>query len=83
MHCAHTFSSQVFTNVVAWGDQMDLGSLMNKFREFWNRAPENVTPAEFTITADGASSSGVHRSSRAVREEENECAIGELPNAAR
>ena len=69
--------------MVAWDDQMDLGSLVNKFWEFLNRAPENDTPAEFTITADGASGSGVPSSSRAVREEENECAIGGLRNAAR
>ena len=83
VHCVHTLSSQVCTNVVAWDDQMDLGSLVHKFLEFSNRAPEKATPAEFTITADGASGSGVPRSSRAVREEENECAIGGLRNAAR
>ena len=38
---------------------------------------------EFTITSDGASGGGVPRSLRAVREEENECAIGGLRNAAR
>ena len=38
---------------------------------------------EFTITADGASGCGVPRNLRAVREEENECAIGGLRNAAR
>ena len=82
VHCVHTLSSQVHTNVVEWVDQMDLGSLVRKFCEFLNRTPEN-TPVEFTITADGASGSGVPRSSRAVREEENECAIGGLRNAAR
>ena len=44
--------------------------------EFLNRASENATPAEITITADGASNSGVPISSRAVREKENECVIG-------
>ena len=76
VHCVHKLSCQIYTNVVAWDDQMDLGSLVHKFWEFLNRAPENATPAEFTITADGASSCGVPKSSRAVREKENECVIG-------
>ena len=60
VHCVHTLSSQVYTNVVEWVDQLDLGSLVHKFCEFLNRPPENA-PVEFTITADGASGSGDHR----------------------
>ena len=83
MHCVQTLSSQVYTNVVSRDDQMDLGRLVNKFWEFLNRTLESTIPAEFTITVDGASGVGVPRSSRAMCEEENECAIGGLRNAAR
>ena len=40
-------------------------------------------PAEVTITMDGATGVGLQKSLRAIREEENECAIGGLRNAAR
>ena len=64
VHCVHTLSSQVYTNALSWNDQMDFGSLVNKFQEFLNRTPESAILAEFTITADGASGGGVPMSLR-------------------
>ena len=73
MLCVHTLSIQVCTNVVAWDDQMDLGSPVHKVWEFLNRAQENACHSRWNVP----------RSSRAMREEWNEWVTGGLRNAAR
>ena len=75
-------SSQVLTNVGCWDAETNINTLVENFSRFINKAL-GTHPAEVTITMDGATGFGLQKSLRAIREEENECAIGGLRNAAR
>ena len=71
-----------FSPTLGVGIQEQISTIWSRnFSEFIRT--EDTTPAEFTITTDGAIGVGLQKSSRAIREEENECAIGGLRNAAR
>ena len=77
VHCVQTLSSQVCTHVVSWDEQMDLGSPVNKIWELLSAIPAD-SPSRWM---------GLQvlefQDRREQCEEENECAIGGLRNAAR
>ena len=82
-HFIHDAGFGFLTNVPFWNSTSDFAQLSGRFQKFLNRPECDQKSGEITITMDEVAGGGTQKSYRAVREEENEEAVGCLRNAAR
>ena len=82
-HFIHDAGFGFLTNVPFWNSTSDFAQFSDRFQEFLNRPECDQKSGDITLTMDEVAGGGTQKSYRAVREEENEEAVGGLRNAAR